>query len=161
MVVEIDDTLWGIAIKGVWLGFHHRESGKIIIKEIPIEHFQREAFSNKSYLTVSKELARIALFRDLGVKITEELHICRGYILSEIVKWAKALGFVCKEKKITGVLQARMEAISRESVNSLPNFSQGKSEPLHSALIKYLLEDLNGRKKYFKTGWKSIKKLLD
>ena len=160
MVTEIDDSAWGLPLFGVWLGFHHIESGRIIVKEVGVDFFQGNNFSSKKYLDECVKQAKIALLHDLKIPATEELRICSGFVLSKIYEWAIDTGFRCKKTKITGKLQSVMEETSRTYIASLPGFKKEKSESLYDALIKWIGEDPEKRLIYVKTGWNAIKKIF-
>ena len=161
MVIEIDDTAWGIVAFGVWLGFHRIETGKIVVKEVPVEFFQGDNFTSHAYLGEGLKRTKDALFRDLRLKDGEEIRICSGYVLSEIYDWLHSRGFNCKKSKIKETLQKVMERTSREAISSLPDFSKEPSEPLYDALIRWVSEKPRDRIKYTKTGWKPIQKIMN
>lgn len=157
MVIEIDDTNWGIPVGGLWLGFHRTETGTIIIKEIDVSFFQGTNHRNKAYLGECVRKAKRALFKDLKLRSGELVRICRGYALSSIREWLNLRIFHCEEAIIGGKLQDAMVETSRSYIEQLPHFDKKESDPLYDALLRWLEGDPPNRLKYAKTGWKALR----
>lgn len=158
MVIEVDDTAWGIPVGGLWLGFHRIETGTIVIKEVGVEFFQGSNHRTKAYLSECIHQAKRALFKDLRLRSGELIRICRGYALSSIREWLNSRNFHCEEAIIGGKLQDAMVETSRSYIERLPHFDKKESDPLYDALIRWLEEDPQNRLQYAKTGWKALRK---
>lgn len=161
MTIEIDDTLWGIPVGGIFLGFRRVESGELVIKEIPVEFFQGDKFANKTYLDRCVTAAKEALFKDLKRKSNESIWICSGYVLSSIRKWLDDRNIRYKKTKITGALQNIMERKSSEYISALPGFEKKRSESLYNALLEWVREKPDKRLQYAKSGWKPFRDLIN
>lgn len=160
MTVQIDDTLWGIPVGGVWLGFYRPETDELVTEEVDVKYFRGDAFETKAYLDVCVQKMKTGVFRDLGMRSGEKIEICNGYVLSSIREWFRDHGFPFEKAKITGRLQREMEKISREYIEGLPEFKHAPSGSLYNELIAWIQEKPKARLKYAKTGWKPIKKIM-
>lgn len=158
MVIQIDDAGWGDLVGGCLLGFLRRETGEYIVKLIDVSHFRPPNFIKKTYLKEALRLAKDAL-EELSVTKEELIEICTGSVLSEIRLTLMEEGYNVKPTRIEGELQDLVE-------NSLLDYYADLGIPRETltvesgrerfyALISWVMEDLEGREKYVKTGWKS------
>jgi hypothetical protein len=158
MTLSIDDAGWGDLVGGCLLGFLREETGEYVVKMIDVSHFRPPNFARKTYLKEALRLAREAL-EELKVTKDEEIEICTGSVLSEIVLTLTGEGYKVKPTRIEGKLQDLIE-------NSLLDYYALLGVPRETltvesgrdrfyALIRWVMEDFDGREKYVKTGWKS------
>ena len=131
------------------------ETGERYIGEIPLEQFQDDYQSGR-YLETSVEVALMGI-RDLTVDLDEPIHICTGYILSEIRRVLTNQGYNIVPSKITGITQefaenAYKESLVRLGVGDMTTVSKMRS---FKGFMSWVKEDLERRERYVKTGWKS------
>ena len=125
---------------------------------IEVSHFRPPNFARKTYLKEALRLAREAL-EELKVAKDEEIEICTGSVLSEVSLTLMGEGYKVKPTRIEGKLQDLVE-------NSLLDYYASLGVPRETltvesgrdrfyALIRWVMEDFEGREKYVKTGWKA------
>lgn len=136
------------------------ETGEVYLGEVPLDLFRGEAFKDKLYLEAAAQHVWRGL-EALGVQRDEPIHICAGYILSKARMALKVGGFRVVTKRIKGETQALAE---REFIMSLDRMGVGNEAAIRgmrnfSAFLKWVLEDLDGRERYVKTGWRAWPKL--
>jgi hypothetical protein len=140
------------------LGFLREETGEYVVKMIDVSHFRPPNFAKKTYLKEDIRLEREAL-EELKVTKDEQIEICTGSVLSEISSTLMEEGYKVKPTRIEGKLQDLVE-------NSLLDYYAALGVPRETltvesgrerfyALIRWVMEDLKGREKYVKTGWRS------
>nr|MDO8079894.1 hypothetical protein [Candidatus Freyarchaeota archaeon] len=157
-MLYIDDAGWGDLVGGCLLGFLRGETGEYVVKMIDVSHFRPPNFARKTYLKEALRLAREAL-EELRVTKDEDIEICTGSVLSEISLTLMGEGYKVNPTRIVGKLQDLVE-------NSLLDYYAALGVPRETltvesgrerfyALIRWVMEDFEGREKYVKTGWKS------
>lgn len=130
------------------------ETGETYVGEVSLEFFRGEAFKGQLYLDRAAELVLEGV-KALNVTREEPIRICTGYILSKARETLKERGFRAIPTRIRGVTQARAE---REFVRSLARMGVGDEATIarmrsFDAFLGWVLEDLDGRERYVKTGW--------
>jgi len=132
------------------------DTGESYVGEIPLNFFKEEAFEKKLYLdqTVSIILKGIEA---LKVDKAEPIYICSGYILSKAAEVLRKQGYSITLRKIKGETQLLAE---REFVKSLVRLGIGCEEDVEKmrsfkSLLRWVMEDLEQREQYVKTGWRS------
>lgn len=136
------------------------ETGEHLVGEISLEIFQGESFKEKLYLGRALEVVREGIWR-LGVEKDEPIHICTGYILSEVRAALEREGYEILPSKIVGATQELAEA---EFVRSLVQLGVGDEDFVagmrsFDSFLEWVLDDLNSRERFVKTGWSSWPRL--
>lgn len=136
------------------------ETGESYSGEVPLELFQGAVFKEKQYLVKALEISLEGLER-LEISKDEPLHVCSGYILSKVRDEMKKRGYMIAPVKITGWTQALAE---REFKRSLVRMGVGDEEAVagmrsFDAFLNWVLDDLENRERFVKTGWKSWSRL--
>jgi len=132
------------------------DTGESYVGEIPLNFFKEEAFKKKLYLD---QIVSIILkgIEALKVDKAEPIHICSGYILSKAAEELRKQGYSISLRKIKGETQLLAE---REFVKSLVRLGIGCEEDVEQmrsfkSLLRWVMEDLEKRERYVKTGWRS------
>jgi hypothetical protein len=128
--------------------------------EVPLTYFRNSAFKEKKYLkgvmiAVMEGLEKLKVFKD------EPLHICTGYILSEVRSALMNEGYIVIPSRITGITQ---EYAEDEFIKSLVKLGIGFESEIRKirsfkGFLKWVHQDINSREKYVKTGWKAWPRL--
>jgi len=156
VTVEVDDSGWGDLIGGAVIVLRRLRTNEKYSGEIPVEAFQGKAFGEKAYLTHALRIVREGV-ETLKIANDEPVHICTGYILSEVRKALANEGYTVVPVKIVGVTQvyaetqyvlhlARVAGIFPEEARHLRGFNMS---------LDWVLRDLHKRERLVKTGWKS------
>ncbi|MGQ9722252.1 MAG: hypothetical protein ACUVXA_13130 [Candidatus Jordarchaeum sp.] len=158
MVIRIDDAGWGDLIGGCLLGFLRQETGEYVVKLIDVSHFQPPNFIRKTYLEEALRLAKEAL-KELRVTKEEEIEICTGSVLSEIRLTLMEEGYKVKPTHIEGELQDLVENSLLDYYADLgvprENLTVESGRDRFYVLLRWVMEDLERREKFVKTGWNS------
>ena len=138
------------------------ETGETYVGEVPLELFRGDAFKSQLYLDRAVELVLRGV-EVLAVPKEEPIHVCMGYILSKVREALREKGFRVIPAKIRGETQALAE---REFIRSLAKMGVGDDEAVagmrsFSAFLRWVLEDLEGRERYVKTGWPAWPRLKE
>ena len=138
------------------------ETDERYIGEVPLELFQNEKFKNKEYLVMTVNLIIDGIKR-LGITQDEQLHFCSGYILSDAKELLDSMGYTTVHKKIVGTTQDFAET---EFVKSLTRLGVGDEATVASmrsfnSFLEWVMEDLEKRERFVKTGWSSWPRLRD
>ena len=136
------------------------ETGEYHSGEVPLELFQGPVFKEQLYLEKALEIAHEGIER-LQITKGEPLQVCSGYILSRIRDELQAEGYEIVPVKITGHTQDLAE---REFKKSLVRLGIGDEETVSEmrsfdAFLGWAMEDLDGRERFVKTGWKAWPRL--
>lgn len=136
------------------------ETGEAYVGEVPLELFRGERFGDQLYLEKAVELVLRGV-EALKVAKDEPIHVCTGYILSRAREVLRERGFNVVSAKIRGETQALAEG---EFVRSLVRMGVGdeatvKGMRSFNAFLDWVLEDLEGRERYVKTGWRAWSRL--
>jgi hypothetical protein len=131
-------------------------SDEIFVEEIPLQLFQNDKFNKQLYLDEAAKIVFEGL-KALKVSKTELIHVCTGYIFSKASKELKSEGFDLSNRRITGKTQ---ELAEREFVKSLVRLGIGDEANVlkmrnFNSLLRWVRENLRGRERFVKTGWKS------
>ena len=156
MVVEIDDSGWGDLLGGVVIVMRRVGTDETHVGEIPLEMFQEKEFKYKAYLRATTMIILNGI-DELGIKRSEPLHICKGYVFTSAKETLREMGYKVVESKITGKTQ---ELAEEEFLKSLERLGLGSIDRLREirsfkGFLSWVKEDLPYREKYVKTGWKS------
>lgn len=130
------------------------ETGETYVGEVPLHLFQGEAFKRQLYLEKAADLV-LGGVEVLSVSKEEPIHICTGYILSKAREELRDKGFKVVPMRIGGETQALAE---REFIRSLARMGVGDESTIagmrsFNAFLRWVLEDLDARERYVKTGW--------
>ena len=161
-MIAIDDSGWGSILGGVCIGMYNTETNEIYSRLIPVKHFQGKAFGNKQYLEeawniVNKGLE--VLFDGKIIQGTQDIQICRGYLLSKIrerLEPARCFFKSIEHVDIKDPLQSALEekfsiTLARYGV---PKETKGAHRLTFNRALEWIREDIS-RVKYVKTGWDS------
>ena len=156
MVVEVDDSGWGDLIGGVVIVMRRVETDESHVGEVPLEMFQGNEFKYKMYLRATTMIILNGI-DELNIRKSESLHICTGYIFTSAKETLREIGYNVVESRITGRTQ---ELAEEEFLKSLKRLGLGSIDYLRkirsfNGFLKWVKEDLPGRERYVKTGWKS------
>ena len=130
------------------------ETSETYVGEVPLRLFRGEAFKGQLYLDRAAELVLRGV-EALNASREEPIHICRGYILSKAREALEERGFKVVPTRIRGETQALAEG---EFIRSLARMGVGDEASIagmrsFNAFLEWVLEDLDGRERYVKTGW--------
>lgn len=130
------------------------ETGETYVGEVSLHLFQGEAFKRQLYLEKAADLV-LGGVEVLSVSKEEPIHICTGYILSKAREELRDKGFKVVPMRIWGETQALAE---REFIRSLARMGVGDESTItgmrsFNAFLRWVLEDLDARERYVKTGW--------
>lgn len=136
------------------------ETGETHVGEVPLRQFQGEVFKDQLYLNRAAEVV-LGGVDALKVSREEPIHICSGYILSKAREALRERGFKVVTARIRGETQALAEG---EFIRSLSRMGVGDEATIagmrsFNALLRWVLEDLEGRERYVKTGWRAWPRL--
>jgi len=132
------------------------ESGEAYVGDIPLDLFRGDAFGEKRYLHEAIRIVGEGTER-LGIAKDEPMRVCTGYILSGVREALGREGYTVVPSKITGATQ---ELAEEEFVKSLVRLGVGGEAEIRrmrrfSSLLKWVRQDLEGRERFVKTGWKA------
>ncbi len=136
------------------------ETGEYHSGEVPLELFQGPAFKEQLYREKALEIALKGIER-LQITKEEPLHVCSGYILSKIRDELQAEGYEIVTVKITGLTQDLAEHEFKRSLVRRGVGDEGTDSEMRSfdAYLGWVMEDLDGRERFVKTGWKAWPRL--
>ena len=160
MVVEVDDSGWGDLVGGAVIVMRRLGGNDRYVGEVPLEAFQGNAFKDKEYLRHVLRIVREGV-EALDIKKVEPVHVCTGYILSEVRKALANEGFKVKPSRIVGATQ---ELAEEEYIRHLSRLGVGSPEEARrirgfDASLAWVLRDVDKRERLVKTGWKSWPRL--
>jgi hypothetical protein len=160
MVVEIDDSGWGDLVGGAVIVMRRLGRNDKYIGEVPVEAFQGQAFKAKAYLPYVLRIVRAGV-EVLSIEKDEPVHVCTGYILSEVRKSLSNEGYRVVPSRIVGATQELAEA---EYIRHLSRIGVGSPEEARrirgfDASLAWVLRDVDKRERFVKTGWKSWPRL--
>ena len=160
MVVEVDDSGWGDLMGGAVIVMRRVGTNDKFVGEVPVEEFQGSAFKSKAYLP---HVLRVVREGSVALNLTkdESVHVCTGYILSEVRRSLANEGYRVVPSKITGVTQ---ELAEEEYVKHLSRLGVGTIEQVKrlrgfDSSLKWVLRDVDKRERFVKTGWKAWPRL--
>jgi hypothetical protein len=160
MVVEVDDSGWGDLIGGAVIVMRRLGSIEKYVGEVPIEAFQGQSFKAKAYLPQVLRIVREGA-EALRIDKDEPIHVCTGYILSEVRKALANEGYKVVPSRIVGVTQ---ELAEEEYLRHLHRLGVGTMEEVRRIRgfdnsLAWVLRDVDKRERLVKTGWKAWPKL--
>lgn len=122
---------------------------------VPLELFQKDEFKYKTYLRVATQIILEGL-DELNVSKEEDIYICRGFILSQTRETLREMGYNVKRAKITGVTQDMAESAFIDHLSELGVGPPSEVREMRSfkKFLSWVLEDLEDRERFVKTGWK-------
>lgn len=162
MVVEVDDSGWGDLVGGVVIVMRRLGTDESYVGEVPVEAFQGSSFTDKAYLIHVMRIVRKGA-ELIKIRKEEPIHICTGYILSEVRKALANEGYKIIPVRIKGETQ---ELAEEEYVKHLSRLGIGTPDIIKDLrgfdkFLAWVLRDLNKRERFVKTGWKSWPKLRE
>jgi hypothetical protein len=160
MAVEVDDSGWGDLIGGAVIVMRRLGKNENYVGEVPVEAFQGSAFKAKTYLPHVLRIVREGA-EALGVDKDESIHVCTGYILSEVRKALENEGYKVVPSRIVGATQ---EFAEEEYIKHLSRLGVGTLEEVRrirgfDASLAWVLRDVDKRERLVKTGWKAWPRL--
>lgn len=160
MVVEVDDSGWGELVGGTVIVMRRVGTNEIYVGEVPVEAFQGPAFKAKAYLP---HVLRIVREGTDALEITkdEPIHICSGYILSEVRKALVNEGYLVLPSRIIGTTQKLAEEEYIKHLSRLGVGTPDQTRRLRSFnnFLTWVLHDIDKREHLVKTGWKAWPRL--
>ena len=156
MVVEVDDSGWGDLVGGAVIVMRRIGTNDKFVGEVPVEEFQGSAFKSKAYLHHILRIVREGSVA-LNLNKDEPVHVCTGYILSEVRRSLANEGYRVIPSKITGVTQelAEEEYIMHLSRLGVGTIDQVKRLRGFDNFLNWVLRDVDKRERLVKTGWKA------
>jgi len=138
------------------------ETGETFVGEVPLQLFLGEAFRGQLYLDRAAELV-LGGVESLNISKEEPIHVCRGYVLSKARAALRERGFIVVSTRIRGETQALAEeefigSLVRMGVGDAPTIAGMRS---FNGFLRWVLEDLEGRELYVKTGWPAWPRLRE
>jgi len=118
MRVQIDDAGWGCLLFGTLIGAYRTDTGAFAWGEIPVEFFQRDAFTRQLYLAEGVEVTK-GLFQELAVTKEHPVEVCTGYVLRRVRGWLSKQGFDWRPARIGEPLQSLAEGVLLEKLLAL------------------------------------------
>jgi hypothetical protein len=160
MVVEVDDSGWGDLVGGAVIVMRRVETNEGYVGEVPVEAFQGESFKAKAYLQHVLRIVREGADA-LNIAKDEPIHVCTGYILSEVRKSLLNEGYYVVPSRITGITQefAENEYAKHLSRLGLGTPDQAKRLRGFDSFLSWVLRDVDKRERLVKTGWKAWPRL--
>lgn len=162
-MIQIDDAGSGSFIGGTCIGFYRPETNEYYYEIIPVNFYNIENFTKKTYLD---EVVRISdrAFKILDVKKSEVIEICRGYMFERLKLWLDKNSYYWYGTQITGRAQDIIEK-NYEIYTiylGLPRaYIKYTQYPFHfHKLLRWVFADYENRIGLCKTGWKSWQKLV-
>jgi len=138
------------------------ETGEAFVGEIPVEFFQETLFNKKLYLDKAVEIVLKGL-DVFNVGYEEPIHVCTGYVLSRVRQVLREKGYRIVPSKIVGKTQRMAEEAFLKSLMKIgvygASIEAGKRR--FFSLLRWVQQDLEGREKYVKTGWRFWKRLKE
>jgi hypothetical protein len=130
------------------------ETDEIYFGEVALDLFRGEIFKRQLYLDRAVEIVLDGV-RALNISKKEPIHICRGYILSKAREKILKEGFKAISTKIRGETQALAE---EEFIKSLSRMGVGDKKTIvemrsFEAFLRWVMEDIERRERFVKTGW--------
>lgn len=160
MVVEVDDSGWGDLVGGAVIVMRRLGTNEKYVGEVPVEAFQGSAFKAKAYLPHVLRIVREGA-EVLNITKNEPIHVCTGYILSEVRKSLANEGYKVVPSRIVSVTQKLAEEeyfkhLSRLGVGTL---DQAQKLRGFDSFLSWVLRDVDKRERFVKTGWKAWSRL--
>ena len=138
------------------------ETGETFVEEIPVEFFQETLFNKKLYLDKAVEIVLKGLdVFDVGYE--EPIRVCTGYVLSRVRQVLRERGYRVVPAKIVGETQRMAEEAFLNSLKKIGVYgaSMDAGKRRFFSLLKWVQQDLRGREKYVKTGWRYWKRFKE
>lgn len=159
MTIEIDDSGTGDLVGDAFIGFYRKDINKIFFKNLPVELFKGENWSNKIPLKKTVELVKQGLEELKFDKNKEKVLLCRGNIFDEVRAYFIEEGILYEDAIIEGKLQ---DAVEQRLVKHLRNDLGIRSKKLttksgakrYFVLFNWVSYDFYKREKYVKSGFK-------
>ncbi len=160
MVVEVDDSGWGDLVGGAVIVMRRVGTNERYVGEVPVETFQGSAFKTKAYLHHVLRIVREGA-EALGITKDEPVHVCTGYILSEVRKALANEGYKVVPSKITGITQEFAEEEYAKHLSRLGVGTPDQARKLRGfdSFLAWVLRDVDKRERLVKTGWKAWPRL--
>lgn len=161
-VISIDDAGWGFPLCGVMVGASDGQTVKTCV--VPVEYFQSEKFSGKSYLK-AYALAGAKLLSNEGFGVsplTHQIEICTGFINTRLKDYLRECGFRVRVVEIKGLLQDTLETKFKEYVKATIGqdiYYDPKDMDIEKIPLEYNKCVEFGRDNFphlLKSGWKSM-----
>ena len=151
---------WGDLLGGVVIVLRRVEVGEYHIGEVPLTLFQGRIFKEKEYLDRTAEVVLEGIDA-LKIRKNEYIHVCEGYILSRAREELSKQGFKIVSTKIAGATQKLAET---EFIRTLVRLGIGNEVTVagmrsFKSFLRWVLEDLEHREHFVKTGWSSWPRL--
>ena len=161
--IEIDDSGTGDLVGDAFIGFHIKETGKIIFRGIPVGLYntiekRKDKLPEKRILEVVKDGLKALKFN----KSKDVVQICRGSCFNFVREWFDQEGINHKPAIVEGKLQDAVEGrlishLKKLGINS-PRLSTEAGATRYFVLFNWVCRDFYEREKFVKTGFPSWSK---
>jgi hypothetical protein len=160
MVVEVDDSGWGDLVGGAVIVMRRVETNERYVGEVPVETFQGSVFKTKAYLLHVLRIVREGA-EALSITKDEPVHVCTGYILSEVRKALANEGYKVVPSRIIGITQEFAEEEYTKHLSRLGVGTPDQARKLRGfdSFLAWVLRDVDKRERLVKTGWKAWPRL--
>ncbi|MBD3253938.1 MAG: hypothetical protein GF383_02545 [Candidatus Lokiarchaeota archaeon] len=162
--IEIDDSGTGDLVGDAFIGFHVKETGKIIFRSVPVGLYNDK---NKSEDNKGPEKYILKMVKD-GLKALkfnktqDKIEICRGNCFDLVREWFDVEGIKHEPALVEGKLQ---DAVEGRLVNHLRKLgvknrklSKDSGATRYFVLFNWVCNNLPKREKFVKTGFPSWNK---
>ncbi|UCH57429.1 MAG: hypothetical protein JSV18_00475 [Candidatus Bathyarchaeota archaeon] len=138
------------------------ETGEFYSGEVLLKLFQGREFKAQKYLEKTLDVVLEGIEK-LGISKDEPIHVCTGYIFTKVREDLKSRGYKLTPVKVAGATQ---ELAEREFVKSLVRLGVGDEREVaemrsFDSFLEWVLQDLEGRERFVKTGWPSWPRLRE
>jgi len=160
MVVEVDDSGWGDLVGGAVIVMRRLGTNEKYVGEVPVEAFQGPSFKAKAYLPHVLRIVREGA-EVLNITKNEPIHVCTGYILSEVRKLLANEGYKVVPSRIVNVTQKLAEEEYVKHLSRLGVGTPDQAQKLRGfdSFLSWVLRDVDKRERFVKTGWKAWPRL--
>lgn len=158
MTIEIDDSGTGDLIGDAFIGLLRKETGEIILKNIPLELFQDDNWKNKMPLKKTVEVVKDGLNELKFNKDKEKILLCRGNIFDEVRNYFNENGIsydpAIIEGKLQDVVEGKLVQHLRELGVKSKKLNKKSGAQRFFVLFNWVSKDFFNREKYVKNGFK-------
>lgn len=160
--IEIDDSGTGDLVGDAFIGFHVKETGKIIFRSIPVGLYNEENWKNKEPYKKAVEIIKEGLQELNFNKNKDTIHLCRGDCFRRVRTYFDKKNIDYIPSVIEGTLQDAVEGRLISHLRKLGVKSRGLTKKAgakrYFILLNWLCRDFFNRERFVKTGFKSWRK---
>lgn len=158
MTIEIDDSGTGDLIGDAFIGFLRKETGELIIKNLPLELFKNENWKTKKPFEVVVDLVKDGLKELNFDQSKEKILLCRGNIFDRVRIYFEEVGIKFEPAIIEGKLQDAVEGKLVEHLRELgvssKNLTKKSGAKRFFILFNWVARDFYNREQFVKNGFK-------